>query len=90
MALFSWDDPDCSAGEEDDVEDEAPFEYSDLLELPTVDKIELEGAQEAYANAFETDLDDDNVSVYGRIKEQGLSCASTEETTFPKLSRIEL
>ncbi len=88
MALFAWDDPDASACEDVDVEDDMPEEVNDHVELPTVDKIELEGAQEAYANTFETDFDDDSVSVDARFKEQGLSCASTEETALPQEKRF--
>ncbi len=87
MPLFAWDDPDASAGEDEHGENDEP-EEDDQVELPTVDKIELKGAQEAYANTFDTDFDDDNVAMYAGFKEQGLSCASMEETFLPQEKRF--
>ncbi len=87
MPLFAWDNPDASAGE-DKLDSHGQPEEDDQVELPTVDKIELKGAQEAYANTFDTDFDDDNVAMYAGFKEQGLSCASMEETSLPQEKRF--
>ena len=87
MPRFSWDNPDASAGEDEHSEEDEPEEGQQAL-LPTVDKIELKGAQEAYANTFDTDFDDDNVAMYAGFKEQGLSCASMEETSLPQEKRF--
>ena len=70
MPLFAWDSPDASAGEDEHGENDEP-EEDDQVELPTVDKIELKGAQEAYANTFGTDFDDENA----------VMCADFSETS---------
>ncbi len=88
MPRFSWDNPDASAGEDEHSEEDEPEEEDQAL-LPTVDKIELKGAQEAYANTFDTDVDGANAVMCADFTEEGLSCvASVEETSHPTEKRF--
>ncbi len=87
MPLFKWDDPDASADENPDDLLEGPEDKGEQVMLPTVDKIEMKGALEAYLNTIDTDYDDNDMGMAYDFHEQGLSCQSEEDTMIPSAKR---
>jgi hypothetical protein len=87
MPLFKWDDPDASADENAYVFFEGPEDYDQQATLPIVDKIEMQGALDAYVNSIETDYDDNDMGMASDFHEQDLSNQSGEDAIAPSPKR---
>jgi hypothetical protein len=87
MPLFKWDDPDASADENAYDFFEGPEDYDQQATLPIVDKIEMQGALDAYVNTIETDYDDNDMGMAYDFHEQDLSDQSGEDTIVPSPKR---